>query len=67
LYARFKALQNIYVWITLISLAGAIASGALSEWFGVTGFGIVGAVGAFFSAKYALIARRYRELGKTNE
>jgi hypothetical protein len=75
----FGTLRNAYLCVSAIGiiLAGLFAAseltsfnfawGALSAWYGGVLFAVVGAVGIFFSVKYAYIAKLYRELGKTNE
>jgi hypothetical protein len=79
LAARFKTLRNVYGWVAIIGLLGAVASAAviitrfdltwsvLAAWCGVAALGLAGAVYAFFCVKYAHIAKRYKELAKTNE
>lgn len=49
--------------ITRFDLVGS----ALTAWCGVAAFGLAGAIYAFFGVKYAHIAKRYKELAKTNE
>jgi hypothetical protein len=41
--------------------------GFLESWRGAAAFAPVGVVSGFFTVKYAAIARRYKELAKTNE
>lgn len=73
--ANFKILRNSYLWTAIVGLAGAaflfvkldLMSAIWAAWCGVAALGLVGAICALFSVKYASIAKRYQEIAKTNE
>ena len=75
----FRAIRNSCFYVAVVGLVFAalfaasvfttfdFARGILPDWCGGVMFALVGVVGILFGTKYALIARRYKELGKTNE
>jgi hypothetical protein len=75
----FGTLRNAYLCVSAIAiiLAALFAASELTPLYSAWGtlpalyggvlFAAVGAVGVFFSVKYACIAKRYWVLGKTNE
>jgi hypothetical protein len=79
LTVHFKTVRNSYLYIAVIGIVFAmlftasifttfdLTWGFLPAWSGSAVFAIVGIVGLFFGTKYALIAKRYREISKTNE
>jgi hypothetical protein len=79
LVAHYRNIRNATLCVALIGILFAtlfrvsmltefdLTWGFLLEWCGIALFGVVGAVGIFLAVKYGIIARRYKELGKTNE
>jgi hypothetical protein len=79
LTVHFKTVRNSYLYVAVISIVFAalftasiyttfdFTWGFLPAWCGSAVFAVVGIVGLFFGTKNALIAKRYREISKTNE
>jgi hypothetical protein len=73
LAAQFKKVRNAYLWsaallslgLALLTTVGDVSVGM--AWCGATALGLIGAVFAFLGVKYARLAKRYKELAKTNE
>jgi len=75
----FKVFRNAYFCVGVMGIVFAalfttsilttfdFAWGVLPKWCGGVLFALVGIIGVFFGTKYALIAKQYSELGKTNE
>jgi hypothetical protein len=79
LTVHFKTVRNSYLYVAVIGIVFAmlftasifttfdLTWGFLPAWSASAVFAVVGIVGLFFGTKYALIAKRYREISKTNE
>lgn len=75
----FKTLRNVYFSVTMLGLALAslfiismfttlsFVWGVLPEWSGAALFLLISVFGGFYTLKYALITKHYKEIGKTNE
>jgi len=72
LNSYFETIRNSYLYVFVVSIIIATLFATsewsvLPAWGGVALFTFVSLAAGFFAMKYAHIAKRYKELGKTNE